>query len=292
MAEPVRVTVYNDAGCPWGYSANPAFRVLEWRYDEQLDWRLVVIGLTEVAQEYVDRGYTPLKSAEGYARRFRRFGMPLAPRPRARILGTGRSCRAVVAVRLQAPGREWAAFRALQFAFFTTTLLLDEDESIAQALRGVDGIDVDSVVAAIDTPEVEDAYRRDRAEARTAAGSPTQLQEKHATTDGPVRYTAPSLVFERGNRRLEAGGWQPVEAYDVIVANLLPDGTRRGVPADPWALLERFPEGLTTQEVAQLLTRGNDAVDRTEAEVAMIRLVSEGRATRTQLGDDALWAPV
>jgi len=292
MAEPVQVTVYNDAGCPWGYSANPAFRVLEWRYDEQLDWRLVVIGLTELAQEYVDRGYTPLKSAEGYARRFRRFGMPLAPRPRARILGTGRSCRAVVAVRLQAPGREWAAFRALQFAFFTTTLLLDEDKGIAQALRGVDGIDVDAVVAAIDAPEVEDAYQRDRAEARTAAGSPTQLQEKHATTDGPVRYTAPSLVFERGDRRLEAGGWQPVEAYDVIVANLLPDGTRRGVPADPWALLERFPEGLTTQEVAQLLTRGNDAVDRIEAEVAMIRLVSEGRATRTQLGDDALWTPV
>ena len=292
MAEPVQVTVYNDAGYPWGYSANPAFRVLEWRYDEHLDWRLVVIGLTEIAQEYVDRGYTPLKSAEGYARRFRRFGMPLAPRPRARILGTGRSCRAVVAVRLQAPGREWAAFRALQFAFFTTTLLLDEDESIAQALRGVGGIDVDGVVAAIDTSEVEDAYQRDRAEARTAAGSPTQLQDKHATTDGPVRYTAPSLVFERGDRRLEAGGWQPVEAYDVIVANLLPDGTRRGVPDDPWALLERFPEGLTTQEVAQLLTRGNDAVDRTEAEVAMIRLVSEGRATRTQLGDDALWAPV
>ena len=32
MPEPVRVTLFNDAGCPWGYSANPAFRVLEWRY--------------------------------------------------------------------------------------------------------------------------------------------------------------------------------------------------------------------------------------------------------------------
>ena len=122
MAEPVQVTLFNDAGCPWGYSANPAFRVLEWRYGAQLEWRLVLIGLTDVAQEYVDRGYTPLRSAEGYARRFRRFGMPLAPNPRARIVGTGRSCRAIVAVRLQAPGREWAAFRALQFAFFTTTL--------------------------------------------------------------------------------------------------------------------------------------------------------------------------
>ena len=60
MAEPVRVTLYNDAGCPWGYSANPALRVLEWRYGAQLEWRLVLIGLTNVAQEYVDRGYTPL----------------------------------------------------------------------------------------------------------------------------------------------------------------------------------------------------------------------------------------
>jgi 2-hydroxychromene-2-carboxylate isomerase len=285
------VTLYNDAGCPWGYSANPAFRVLEWRYGSQLAWRLVLIGLTNVAQEYVDRGYSPLGSAEGYARRFRRFGMPLAPSPRARVVGTGRSCRAIAAVRLQAPGREWAAFRALQFAFFTTTLLLDEDESIAAALRAVEGIDVDAAIAAIDTPAVEEAYQRDRAEARRAAGSPTQLQGKHATTDGPVRYTAPSLVFEHAGRRLEAGGWQPVEAYDVIVANLIPDGERRAAPEDPLDLLTEFPGGLTTQEVAQLLTRGNDAPDRIGAEVEMLGLVAAGAATRTPLGDDALWKP-
>ena len=291
MADPVQVTVFNDAGCPWGYSANPALRVLEWRYGAHFDWRLVLIGLTNVAQEYVDRGYTPLKSAEGYARRFRRFGMPLAPNPRARIVGTGSSCRAVVAVRQQAPGRDWAAFRAIQFGFFTTTLLLDEDEGIAAALRGVEGVDVDAAIAAIDTPGVEEEYQRDRAEARTAAGSPTQLQDKHATSDGPVRYTAPSLMFEHGGRRLEAGGWQTIEAYDVIVANLIPDGERRGVPDDPRELLTAFPGGLTTQEVAQLLTRGNDTPDRTEAELAMLRLVADGEATRLPLGDDALWLP-
>jgi 2-hydroxychromene-2-carboxylate isomerase len=288
---PVRVTLYNDAGCPWGYSANPAFRVLEWRYAAQLEWRLVLIGLTESAQQYIDRGYSPLGSAEGYARRFRRFGMPLAPIPRARVVGTGRMCRAVVAVRLQAPGREWAAFRALQFAFFTTALLLDEDESIAAVLREVAGIDVDAVMRSLDTSAVEEAYQRDRAEARRAEGSPTELQEKHATTDGPVRYTAPSLVFEHADRRLEAGGWQTIEAYDVIVANLVPDGTRRGVPDDPLELLAAFTGGLTTQEVAQLLTRGNDAVDRVEAEVTMLRLVAAGAATRTPVGDDALWKP-
>ena len=55
------------------------------------------------------------------------------------------------------------------------------------------------------------SYQRDRAEARSAAGSPTQLQDKHAKTDGPVRYTAPSLVFERAGMRFEAGGWQTID---------------------------------------------------------------------------------
>ena len=292
MTQPVEATLYNDAGCPWGYSAHPAFRTLEWRYGAQLEWRLVLIGLTEYAQQYVDRGYTPLGSAEGYARRFRRFGMPFAPAPRARVVGTGRACRAVVAARLQAPGSEWAVFRALQFAWFTTTLLLDEDDGLAEALRGVPGIDVARVIASIDSPEVEAAYQRDRAEARSAMGSPAELQGKTATTDGPVRFTAPSVVFEHAGRRLVAGGWQTVEAYDVLVANLIPDGERRGVPDDTRALLERFPGGLTTQEVAQLLTRGNDAPDRTEAEASMLRLVAANSATRTPLGDDALWKPL
>ncbi len=287
----MKVILYNDAGCPWGYSANPALRVLEWRYGSQLDWRLVLIGLTEQAQQYVDRGYTPLGSADGYARRFRRFGMPLSPEPRARVVGTGRACRAVVAARLQSPGSEWPVFRALQFAWFTTTLLLDEDVGIAEALRGVSGIDVGALVASIDQPAVEEAYRRDWAEARTAVGSPAELQGKTATTDGPVRYTAPSVVFETANQRLVAGGWQTIEAYDVLVANLIPDGERRGVPDDPRELLEFFPGGLTTQEVAQLLTRGNDATVRIEAEAAMLKLVAAGAAVRTAVGDDAIWTP-
>ena len=59
---------------------------------------------------------------------------------------------------------------------------------------------------------------------------PAELQGKTATTDGPVRFTAPSIVFEYAGRRLEAGGWQNTEAYDVLVANLIPDGERLVCP--------------------------------------------------------------
>src|SRR4051794_19113124 len=144
--------------------------------------------------------------------------MPLAPQARERLMGTSRGCRAVVAARLRHPGREHAALRALQFAWFTTEALMDEDDAILAALRGVEGVDADSVVAGLDDPEVVEAYEADRREARTAAGTPTEAQWRSANTDGAVRYTAPSLVFRIGDRCLEAGGFQPIEAYDVCLA--------------------------------------------------------------------------
>ena len=145
------------------------------------------------------------------------------------------------------------------------------------------------MVALLDDAEVEAAYQQDRAEAR-AALEPAILQGKTARTDGPERFTAPSLVFRRGDRVLVAGGWQPLEAYDVCVANLLGDVSRRPTPT-PEELLPAYPRGLTTQEVARACTDGNDDVDRVAAENALLELAARGQAIRAALGDDALWRP-
>lgn len=289
MPPTITATLHTDPGCPWAYSAVPALRVLDWRYGDALEWRLVMIGLTEEAGQYLARGYTPAGQTMGNLAFRDRFGMPFALAPKPRVAATGRGCRAVVAARLTDPGSEWRALRALQIANFTSPLLLDDDALVAAALRGVEGVDADAIVARLDDPVVEEAYQRDRAEARSAAGGPAELQGKTAATDGPVRYTAPSLVLERDGTRLVAGGWQPVEAYDVLVGNLDPSIARRDPPDGPEPLLHRFPDGVVTQEVAMLLARGNDAPDRAAAELALLALVADGRARRTPLGHDALW---
>jgi 2-hydroxychromene-2-carboxylate isomerase len=282
-------THYSDPGCPWAYSESPALAVLRWRYGDSLEWRLVTIGLTETADQYERRGYTPARVARAY-RRFRRYGMPFTSAPRSRIPATSRACRAIVAVRLTDPAREWAAFRALQFGWFTTGLVLDEGPDIETALATVDGLDAARAVTMIDDSSVVEAYEADRAEARSAAGSPTEFQGKAANTDGVVRYTAPSIVFEAGNRRLEAGGFQPVEAYDVLVANLDPALPRRAAPEHAGEVLEAFDWPLATQEIAAVMARGNDAPDREAAEDALIELAAAGEAVRLPRGDGALWA--
>jgi hypothetical protein len=215
--------------------------------------------------------------------------MPFSGDVRERPTGTARACRAVVATRLTQPGLELHAFRALQHGYFTTADRMDEDTGIARALERVDGLDVERVVGLLDDAQVTEAYERDRAEARTAAGGATEFQGKAARTDGPVRYTAPSLVFDAGGRRLEAGGFQPVEAYDVCIANLDQTLERRSPPDDVADLLAALDHGLTTREVAACLARGNEPPDDEGATAALLALVVEGRATREPLAGDALW---
>jgi len=284
----IALTHFSDPGCPWAYSASPAHAVLRWRYGVQLDWRLVTIGLSEDPASYVERGYTPTRMALGNLH-FRRYGMPFTSEPRARIAATARACRAVVAARLLDSEREHDVFRALQFGWFTTTLVLDEDADIAVALERVDGLDVAAIVAAIDDERTIAAYEADTSETRTAQGSPTQFQGKARQTDGPVRYSAPSVVFESAGRRVEAGGFQPVEAYDVLIANLDPTLAREEPPDEPLAALERFPAGLVTQEVAAIMAHNNQSPDRLVAHRALIELAGAGAVRRTPLGEDALW---
>jgi protein-disulfide isomerase-like protein with CxxC motif len=285
------VTHFTDPGCPWAYSAAPAHTTLRWRYGDGLRWTLVTIGLSEDASAYAARGYTPTRSAIHWRERFEPLGMPLQFTPKARLSATAPGCRAIVATRLDAPEHETAVLRALQFAQFTTTGLLEDPAMLRAALQAVDGLDGDAIVARIDDPDVSAAYEDDRAHARTAAGSPTEFQDRAANSDGAVRYTAPSLVFTASDgRRLEAGGFQPVEAYDVLVANLDRTLERRAPAQDPVEALAAFPYPLATAEVTAVMTEHLGVPDPVATEAALIAAVGDGRALRRPAANSSLWA--
>ena len=91
-------------------------------------------------------------------------------------------------------------------------------------------------------PEVVAGTRRDRDLTRSAEGAPIEAQDRHSTSDGPVRYTAPSVVFEQADGgRQEVGGFQPFEAYDTALANLDVSLNPRPPPPIPRSA-QRLPE--------------------------------------------------
>jgi protein-disulfide isomerase-like protein with CxxC motif len=286
----IEATLYTDAGCPWAYSANPALRVLEWRFRDQLRWRLVMIGLREEASEVAVRTFDADLSLARWHMFGERYGMPFGTSAKQRPAGTGRGCRAVVAAGLDEPGSEWVVLRALQLAQFTSELYLDDAESIREALADVPAVDADRITARLDDDDVVAEYDRQRGEARSAEGTAAHAQDKTTLSDGQVRYTAPSVVFRRGDALAYAGGWQPLLGYDTALANFAPDLERVPPPDSPEPLLELFRHGLTTAEVALLLARGSDPwPDRDGAHALLSGLVEQGQAVRVPCGTDAVW---
>jgi 2-hydroxychromene-2-carboxylate isomerase len=287
----VRATLFSDPGCPWAYSARPALARLKWRFGDQIEWRLVLIGLSENTDRYSARGFTPATLAAGWARFQRRFGMPFALLVKPRLAPTTRACRAIIAAREIDPVLGDGALLALQLLQFTTAGLLDDDDDLRDALARVDGLDPDAVVAAIDDPAIVSIYEADKALARTAEGTPIHVQDRHSSSDGPVRYTAPSVVFEhRDGPHVHVGGFQPFESYDNALANLDMALERRPAPSHVPEALAGFPDGLTTAEVASVM-RATDLAeeDRAEAARQLLPLAAEGTVACEPAGADALW---
>ena len=283
----ITARLLTDPSCPYAYSINPALRTLEWRYRDQIEWSLVTIGLSETGRPSQT---VPWDLRAGFLAEQRdRHGMPFTVEEKARPTTSSRACKAIIAARLIQPGSEWRVLRALQLMEFNTPILLDEDDHLLAALESVEGLDPLRVVLAIDTPEVQDAYDADRAESRGAASGPAQMQLRTVESPEGIRYTAPSVIFSRGDRRFEIGGFQPVEAYDVAIANLDPGLNRTGPPAGPLEVLRLYPGGLVTQEVAAIMAHHLDRPARKETESLLLDLVAQGKARRIPLGNDAIW---
>jgi protein-disulfide isomerase-like protein with CxxC motif len=266
---------------------------LRWRFGDQLDWRLVMIGLSETPDRYLEMGYTAGRMAAGMRSFEQRFGMPFGAGVKPRLAASSRACRAVIAAREESMELGYAALRAIQLMQFTTSGLLDDDDDMRGALETVDGLDAAAVVARIDDPEIVAIYDEDKARTRSAEGRPTHVQNRHSDSDGPVRYTAPTVIFEMPDGRwLEVGGFQPFESYDTALANLDPALERRPAPERAADAVLAFPIGLTTAEVAAIM-RGSDtsAEDIPGAERELIAAVDDGELVGIPAGTDALWRP-
>jgi len=252
-----------------------------------------MIGLSETPDRYLEMGYTAGRMAAGMRSFEQRFGMPFGAGVKPRVAASSRACRAIIAAREESMELGYAALRAIQLMQFTTSGLLDDDDDLRGALETVDGLDAAAVVARIDDPEIVAIYDEDKARTRSAEGRPTHVQNRHSESDGPVRYTAPTVIFEMPDGRwLEVGGFQPFESYDNALANLDPALDRRPAPERAADAVLAYPIGLTTAEVAAIM-RGSDtsAEDIPGAERELIAAVDDGELVGIPAGTDALWRP-
>src|SRR4051794_222033 len=219
----LRITEFTDPGCPWAWSAEPFRRRLDWLYGDALEWRPRMVVLAQAPDEYLDKGFTPGRQASAFTKVAEDHGVPIAAQERPRMAATAPACRAVVAARLHAPPAERSLLRALRVRHFAGELL--DDDSTIDAAANDAGIDVAALRGCLGGEDVEGALLEDMDAARSPAPAALVLGHKLAPWGRGRRYTCPSYELEvlgDGGARAVIPGFQPGEAYEVALANLLP----------------------------------------------------------------------
>jgi 2-hydroxychromene-2-carboxylate isomerase len=276
----VTIIEYTDPGCPWAYSAEPFRLRLDWLYGDSIDWQLAMVGLSESPEEYEEKGMTPESLAEGIARIAAEHGMPMETAVPPRMQATLPACRAVVAARVHMPEAERALLRGLRVRNFSGQLL-DEPATIEGAAADA-GIPEAGLDGWVQEEEVEVVLREDMARARQPMPAARVLDERLANWSGGRRYTCPSYEIRRESDgvQISVPGFQPFAAYDVLLANLVPDLGRRAQPAGVAEVLAWAGMPLATREVAEIC----ELSDR-DAREALGHVASEHH-----VGADGFWS--
>lgn len=275
---------FTDPGCPLAFSAEPARLRLTWLYGDQIEWQLRMVVLSGSPHDYEAKGFTPERQTEALESIQSRYGMPIDPRVRPRMIATVHACRAVVAARLHAPESERALLRRLRIRAMAGDLI-DEPAVIALCAREA-GLEPMMVFrAAAYDPAVEVGLRADMAAARAPSVASLALDHKLAPAgDLGRRYTCPSYEIERtggsGWPRYDVPGFQPVEVYEAAIANLAPELDRRAAPESVDEVLAWAGEPLATAEVAAICGMPHE-----EARTELERVADEDT-----VGPDGWWS--
>jgi hypothetical protein len=239
-----------------------------------------MVVLSRSPEDYLERDFTPERQSEAFHQIAEDHGMPIDTSVRERMTATLPACLAVVATRTHAPERTRPLLRRLRIRHFAGELL-DDPETIAGAAREVD-LDPDELAGWTKEPAVIASLEADMRAARAPMPAARALDHKLANWSGGRRYTCPSLEIVRRSDgvRLAVPGFQPFAAYDVILANLVPDLDRRDPPESVEEVLRWAPTPLATKEVAVICD-----ISITDAREQLGRVAAE-----RHLGADGLWS--
>lgn len=270
----LQITHFTDPACPFAFSMEPVRQRLRWHYGDQLTWvdRMIVLTHEPGEAEKLAHGAPGLQRA---------YGMPIEPSAYPRPASSEPACRAVTAARLNAPDAASALLRRLRMRTMAGGLL-DDPELIAGAARDA-GLDPADLERWSRTPPVDAALQADIDAARSPDPAARALDHKLGGPRSQRRYTAPSYEIadvEHGTT-ITIPGFNPVETYEVAIANLAPDLIRRPSPASVHELLTWAGEPLATAEVV--------AITRLDDQQARAALAKVARAQA--VGADCYWEP-
>lgn len=242
MAFEIEVVEYTDPGCSWAWGTEPKLRRLQWRYADHLQWRRVLGGL--VADQRNDNpDYDPVRAAarmSGYWKVVYEYtGMSYPVGLRWMYMSTEPACRAVKAAELQSDELGGRVLRRMREQTFVFGEPADSPDRIVDAVKGVDGLDIERFAVDLESDIAEKVFREDWDETRRPNTYVMTLEGdrpgigKAKQTDGHWRYVFPTVLFRHTDREETVPGWCDYDDYELAMEDVFPSSTdeRRSDPS-------------------------------------------------------------
>lgn len=227
MTGALTVVEYTDPACPWAWGSEPKFRRVRARlaeWDVPVVWRRVFGILFDEGEPPAP---DPAAEAAWYLNELKEIaGHTGAPVPARLEWVTATSWPASLAAKAaedQGAGVAEAVLNRLRETTFVDGRPADTPERVLEAVRGIEGLDVEALAREATGARVLAAVRADWAETRSPCAEVLTITEpgRHTGRAKPlgedpadgVRYALPTLVFAGPGGRAVVPGWRPFEQY-------------------------------------------------------------------------------
>lgn len=265
----IQILHFADPWCFWSWGIEPLLQRLRAVYGEDLE---VIYGMGGMADDFrrwqVTYGVDDGGTIDWIRKAGDSTGNPSNPRYMldAGLGSTTRSCCAVKAAERQDRHKAERYFRRLMERF-QLEAEPDDDATLLAAAEDV-GLDAQALAADLDTPEIAQAFKDDKA-----------LMQKS-------RANFLSLIVITGKRTVARSGLFQAAPYEKLIATLAPDVPRRK-PDDILAYLAGLSGHLVhTREVSEVFQ-----IPDAEAETRLRELHAAGLIGKKSFDFAEYWVP-
>ena len=258
----IEVVEYTDPLCSIAWGTEPYKRRLLSRFEDKLNWRVVMAGLCgDNSKVSTYQPWDAYKAGQAYMKVWKRVtgitGMPYPQDLQYMAISTDPPCLIVKAAELQGTDIADRVLRRFREAVFLYGTPVDSIDQTRLALEGLPGLDIDKLLEDAATDEVKVAYLADWEETRRPNDYVRNLPDAETehllggmmVSEGHERYNLPTFIFTGPAGERTVPGYRPYEEYEAALEEVSPGILAQAKPdPTPEQALERWST-MTSKEL-------------------------------------------